>query len=707
MTTALDSLLDSADATLWEVVSKGDGPAGELPLTEEMLLNSPSGDLFGLTQNAGMGWNPSQLLRKQFLILSTQGGIRGEDGKPIALGYHTGHYEVGLLMRAAAEELDRLETLPFAAYVSDPCDGRTQGTVGMMDSLAYRNDAAVVLKRLIRSLPTRRGVIGVATCDKGLPAMMMALAAQQDLPCVIVPGGVTLPPATGEDAGKVQTIGARFAHGEITLEEAAEAGCRACGSPGGGCQFLGTAATSQVVAEALGMALPHSALAPSGQPIWLDAARRSARAVVEMERLGKTMRDVLTLDSLHNAMTVFAACGGSTNLLLHIPAIAFEAKLTRPTVDDWSRINRQVPRLVDCLPNGPVGHPTVRFFLAGGVPELMLHLRTLGLLKLDAMTVAGRRLGDVLEWWERSERRTRLRELLVARDGVDPDSVIMSPPVALERGLTSTVTFPLGNIAPEGSVIKSTAIDKSVIDPDGIYRKTGPARVFTSERDAIAAVKGKGKPAEKQKGRTPHPNPLPTTEAAVPEARGEGTSKESLVGDRQPSTLAHQPNLTPIKEGDIIVLMCRGPLGCGMEETYQITSALRYLPFGKHVALITDARFSGVSTGACIGHVGPEALDGGPIGKLRDGDLIRIEIDTRNLTGTVNFIGTREGEVTPEEGADILAERSPAQPLHCDPKLPPETRLWALLQRAGGGTWAGCVYDVDKIAEALDSQLRK
>ena len=707
MTTSLDSLLDSADSTLWEVVSKGDGPPGELPLTEEMLLNAPSGDLFGLTQNAGMGWKPSQLLRKQFLILSTQGGIRGEDGKPIALGYHTGHYEVGLLMRAAAEELDRLEALPFAGYVSDPCDGRTQGTVGMMDSLAFRNDAAVVLKRLIRSLPTRRGVIGVATCDKGLPAMMMALAAQRDLPCVIVPGGVTLPPATGEDAGKVQTIGARFAHGEITLEEAAEAGCRACGSPGGGCQFLGTAATSQVVAEALGMALPHSALAPSGQPIWLDAARRSARAVVEMERLGQTMRDVLTADAIHNAMIVFAACGGSTNLLLHIPAIAFEAKLTRPTVEDWSRVNRQVPRLVDCLPNGPVGHPTVRFFLAGGVPELMLHLRTLGLLKLDAFTVAGRRLGDVLEWWERSERRTRLRELLVARDGVDPDTVIMSPTAARERGLTSTVTFPLGNIAPEGSVIKSTAIDKSVIDADGVYRKTGPARVFTSERDAIAAVKGKGRgsresrverqePAE-TKDKTPHPNPLPS------KARGEGTGAERLSSDLQPSTLDPQPlpNLTPIKEGDIIVLMCRGPLGCGMEETYQITSALRYLPFGKHVALITDARFSGVSTGACIGHVGPEALDGGPIGKLRDGDLIRIEIDTRHLTGTLNFIGTPDNEVTPEEGANILAARTPAQPLHCDPKLPPETRLWALLQRAGGGTWAGCVYDVDKIAEAL------
>lgn len=682
MSLSTSSLLDSADATLWDVVTKGAGPEGHLPLTEELLLNAPSGDLFGLTQNAGMGWDPSQLLRKQFLILSTQGGIRGEDGKPIALGYHTGHYEVGLLMRAAAEELNRLETLPFAAYVSDPCDGRTQGTVGMMDSLAYRNDAAVVLKRLIRSLPTRRGVIGVATCDKGLPAMMLALSAQKQLPCVIVPGGVTLPPVAGEDAGKVQTIGARFSHGEITLEEAAEAGCRACGSPGGGCQFLGTAATSQVVAEALGMALPHSALAPSGQPIWLDIARRSARAVVELEQRGLTIRDILTPGALHNAMVVHAACGGSTNLLLHIPAIAFEAGLTRPTVDDWSKLNRLVPRLVDCLPNGPVGHPTVRFFLAGGVPELMLHLRALGLLRLDELTVSGQSVGDVLEWWERSDRRVRLRELLLARDGVDPDTVVMSPTVARERGLTSTVTFPVGNIAPEGSVIKSTAIDKTVVDADGVYRKTGPARVFTSERAAIAAVKGR---------------PLREPKNAIA-AKSASSSQAAAKDDN---------NLVPIKEGDIIVLMCRGPLGCGMEETYQITSALRYLPFGKHVALITDARFSGVSTGACIGHVGPEALDGGPIGKLRDGDLIQIEIDTRNLTGSVNFIGTSDHKVTPEAGAKILADRVPAQPLHCDPNLPAETRLWALLQRAGGGTWAGCVYDVDKIAMALEAGLAR
>src|SRR5256714_11341909 len=336
-----------------------------------------------------MGWGPAELGRKEFLILSTQGGIRAPDGSPIALGYHTGHWEVGLLVKAAAQELRALGGIPFAGFCTDPCDGRTQGTTGMMDSLPYRNDAAQVFRRLIRSLPTRSGVLGVATCDKGLPAMMMALAAMGDLPCVLVPGGVTLPPADGEDAGKVQTIGARFAHGLLTLEEAAELGCKACASPGGGCQFLGTAATSQVVGEALGMSLPHSALAPSGQPVWKDLAVRSARAVCHLEKLGLKLKDILSPASIRNAMAVHAAVGGSTNLLLHIPAIAHAAGLRRPTVEDWIAINRQVPRLVDVLPNGPAHHPTVRVFLAGGVPEIMLHLRRMGALDTSVVTVSG------------------------------------------------------------------------------------------------------------------------------------------------------------------------------------------------------------------------------------------------------------------------------------------------------------------------------
>jgi putative YjhG/YagF family dehydratase len=625
---------------IFDVTTHASGPAGRLPLQPDFLRDAPSGHIFGWTQDAAMGWNPSDLGKDEYLILSTQGGIRAEDGSPIALGYHTGHYEVGLLAQAAASEFKGHNAVPFAGFVSDPCDGRTQGTSGMMDSLAYRNDAAIVLRRLIRSLPTRRGVLGIATCDKGLPAMMIALAAQKSLPCVIVPGGVTLLPEQGEDAGKIQSLGARFAHGLITLEEASDLGCRACASPGGGCQFLGTAATSQVVAEAMGLAVMHSALVPSGQTIWLDVARRSAHALIEMAAQNIVTGDIVTEDSIHNAMVTHAAFGGSTNLLLHIPAIAHAAKLPRPSVDDWSRLNRATPRLVDVVPNGPTGYGTVQVFLAGGVPEVMLHLRGLGLLKLNAHTVNGSTLGEVLEKWEYSERRQKLRQRLQELDDVDPDDVIMNPTKAGARGLTSTITFLTGNLAPQGAVIKSTAIDPSVVDADGVYRKTGPARVFTSERAAIAAVKGLSE--------------------------------------------------NPVKAGDIIALIGCGPMGTGMEETYQLTSALKYLPHGKTIALITDARFSGVSTGACIGHVGPEALAGGPLGKLRDGDTIRIIVDRVNLSGSIDVLNVD------------LDSRSPHPELKLNPDLPEDTRLWAALQNVSGGTWSGCVYDVEAILARLD-----
>jgi xylonate dehydratase len=639
------------EENIYDVRTHASGPAGRLPLQPEFLRNAPSGDIFGWTQDAAMGWNPGELGKKEILILSTQGGIRAEDGSPIALGYHTGHWEVGLLVQAAAEELRQSDVIPFAGFVSDPCDGRTQGTVGMMDSLAYRNDAATVLRRLIRSLPTRRGVLGVATCDKGLPAMMMALAAQKSLPCVIVPGGVTLLPQHGEDAGKVQSLGSRFAHELITLEEASELACRACASPGGGCQFLGTAATSQVVAEALGLSVTHSALSPSGQAIWLDMARRSARALMEMESNHITVSDILTNDSLHNAMVTHAAFGGSTNLLLHIPAIAHAGKLPRPAVEDWKQINQQTPRLVDVIPNGPTGFGTVQVFLAGGVPEVMLHLRNLGLLKLDALTVNGKTLGESLEEWEHSERREKLRERLQFIDGINPDDVIMSPAKAQERGLTGTIAFLTGNLAPQGAIIKSTAIDPSVVDSDGIYRKIGPLRVFTNERAAIAAVKGLGE--------------------------------------------------NRVTAGDIIALIGCGPMGTGMEETYQLTSALRYLPEGKEIALITDARFSGVSTGACIGHIGPEALAGGPLGKLRDGDMIEIVVDRVNLSGRIDLIGEGNRRLDAEEGTQILAARSSHPGLQANPDLPDDTRLWAALQNISGGTWGGCVYDVDTIIKKL------
>ncbi len=647
-TLSLASILETTTLPLDDVATHAPGPRGQLPITAEMLLNAPSGNLFGLSQNAGMGWEPQKLIGQEVLILSTHGGLRAPDGTPIALGFHTGHWELGALVAEAAITLKSLDAIPFAGACTDPCDGRTQGTTGMLDSLPFRNDASIVLRRLMRSLPTRMGVIGIATCDKGLPAMMMALASAGPIPTILIPGGVTLLPESGEDAGKVQTIGARFANHQITLETAAEMGCRACATPGGGCQFLGTAATSQVIAEALGMALPHTALAPSGAPIWLDAARRSATALLRLHQLKLGTHDILTQASLDNAMVAHAAFGGSTNLLLHLPAVAYAAGLKRPVADDWATINRQVPRLVDALPNGPRGFATVQVFLAGGLPEVMLHLRRAGLLNTRVKTVSGETLNTCLDWWQDSPRRHALRKNLQARDGIDPDQVIMDPDRARSNGLTATVCFPMGNLAPEGSVVKSTAIDPSVVNADGIFHHVGPARVFVSEEAAIHAIKH---------------------------------------GD--------------IHEQDVMVLACGGPAGAGMEEIYQVTSALKWLPAGKHVALLTDARFSGVSTGACIGHISPEALAGGPIGKLQQGDQIEIIIDRTKLTGSVNLIGDAQGSFTAEEGERRLAARPSRPDLRPHPALPEDTRLWAALVQASGGVWGGCVYDVDAIVTRL------
>ncbi len=637
-----DPILDSGEDGIYTLRTTAPGPQGSLPLEPERLKQMSSGELFGWTQNAGMGWSPAAMLGKQYLILSTMGGIRAPDGSPVALGYHTGHWEVGLLMEEAAKTFTAAKAIPFAGYVSDPCDGRSNGTAGMLDSLPYRNDAAIVLRRLIRSLPTRRGVLGVATCDKGLPAMLLALAGSPTLPTIVVPGGVTLLAEQAEDAGKVQSLATRFARDEVSLSYAAEMGCRACGSAGGGCQFMGTAATSQVVAEAMGLTLPHGALAPSGAPIWRDLARRSATALMALEKDGVTTRDILTDDSIWNAMVCHAAVGGSTNLVLHIPAFAHAAGLRVPTVEDWTHINRIVPRLVDSLPNGPKFYATVQVFLAGGVPEMMLHLRDLGLLKLNARTVTGRTLGENLEWWEKSERRQRLREKLRTLDGVDPDNVIMSKARAQERGLTSTITFLKGNLAPEGALVKSTAIAPQVVGADGVFRHEGPARVFTSEGKAIAAVKSGS-----------------------------------------------------VKPGDVMVLIGIGP-GIGMPETFQITSALKYVKDGHRIALVTDGRFSGVSTGACIGHVSPDAWAGGPIGRLRDGDQVRLIVNTRTLEGSVDVVSLSPAE---------LAARLVHPDLVPDERVPADTRLWAALQNASGGTWAGCVYDTDRIIGLLQRGL--
>ena len=432
----------------------------------------------------------------------------------------------------------------------------------------------------------------------------------------------------------MQTLSARFARGEVTLEHAAVMGCRACGSAGGGCQFMGTAATSQVIAEALGLSLPHSALSPSGTAIWRGMARRSATALHRLATEGVTTADILTDDSVHNAMVLHAAVGGSTNLLLHLPAIAHAAGLDRPGLADWVAVNAAVPRLVDALPNGPQHFATVHVFLAGGVPEVMLQLAGTGALRLDARTVTGRTLADDLSWWETSERRRRVRDRLSEVDGIDPDDVIRP----LDRRLPSTVTFVSGSIAPGGAIVKSTAIAPHLLDDRGVYHHRGNARVFTTEDAAIDAIKQNA-----------------------------------------------------IQPGQVVALIGLGP-GIGMPETYQITAALKAVDPAGRIPLITDGRFSGVSTGPCIGHISPEAWAGGPIGRLRDGDLIEIRIDTAHNTGRVDVL---------EPDAATVDRRPLNERLVPDPRVPDDTRLWAALQAVSGGCWGGCVYDVDRITELL------
>jgi putative YjhG/YagF family dehydratase len=371
--------------------------------------------------------------------------------------------------------------------------------------------------------------------------------------------------------------------------------------------------------------------------------------MLRMAQIGIGTTDVLSDAAIRNAMVVHAAFGGSTNLLLHVPAIAHAAGLCRPTAANWASINRMVPRLVDALPNGPNNFATVQVFLAGGVPEVMLHLRRAGLLDCSVRTVTGDTLDANLDWWEQSERRSALKEKLRALDGINADDVILSPDRARARGLTATVCFPTGNLAPEGSVIKSTSIDPSLIDENNTYRHAGPARVFITERSAIDAIK-----------------------------------------------------CGAVSRGDVVVLVCCGPAGAGMQEIYQVTSALKNLPFCKHVAVLTDARFSGVSTGACIGHISPEALAGGPIGRVREGDMIEIVIDRTALHGTIDLVGEGKERFSAEEGGRRLAARAPRHDLAAHPALPDDTRLWAALVQASGGVWGGCVYDADAILAQLE-----
>lgn len=369
-----------------------------------------------------------------------------------------------------------------------------------------------------------------------------------------------------------------------------------------------------------------------------------------MRQAGVGVKQILTDAAIRNAMTVHAAMGGSTNLLLHIPAIAHAAGLRRPTREDFHEINLKVPRIVDCLPTGI--HPTVRVFMAGGVPEVMLHLAALNLLDLDALTVTGLTLGENLQFWKDSDRRRILRERLLAEDGIDPDDVILSPPARVpSASVRPSPTRPATSPPKAASSRRPPSTAASSMPTAST--ETAPCRTFTNESSAINAVK-------------------------------EGT----------------------VRPGEVIVIMCRGPLGAGMPETYEVTAALKGIAELSDCALITDARFSGVTTGPCFGHVSPEALaPNSNLGKLRDGDMVEIFLDTKRLQGSLNLVGENGVAISAEHGDHILAQRAKREDLEIDPHLPDYIRQWALIQHLSGGPWGGCVEELTTLEAALGAAI--
>ena len=611
-------ILDTPDSA-YDLVTTTPGPAGKLPLTDDLLRHAPSGDLFGWTQNVGMGWNPALLGGKEFLILSTHGGLRGRRRHADRARLSTpGHWEVGLLVKAAAEEFQRLRLRPVRrGRAPTRATAARRARRACSTACPTATTPRTVLRRLMRSLPTRSGVLGVATCDKGLPAMMMALAGQHDLPDVLVPGGVMLAGEAGdEDTGKVQ-IDRRPLR---PRRDHAGAGRR---SRLPRLRHRPAAAASSSAPRPRRRSSARRSACRCRTRRWRRPASRSGSTWpgARPGRSSNCRKRGIDHEAHPHRRRGAQRDGRSRGVRRHDePAAAHRRPspstpaCTRPTVDDWTDVNRQVPRLVDALPNGPVGHPTVRVFLAGGVPEVMLHLRELGLLELDAADRHRRtaRRGARLVG-DSPNAAQRLRDMLHERDGVDPDDVIMSP----ERGegarpdehrhASRAATSPR-----TGRVIKSTAIDPSVVDADGVYRKIGPAKVFTTEKAAIAAIKGEG--------------------------------TDAVVAGRRAGALLPRPD--------------------GQRAWRRRTRSrrrLKHLQWGKHVAVITDARFSGVSTGRV--HRPRRARKRWPAARSASSATATASRSSSTATSwkaRVDLVGDAAGDARRRVGHAELAKRAPA-----------------------------------------------
>ncbi len=527
----------------------------------------------------GAGWKPEDLDKPQVMIESTFGDS------------HPGSGHLDILVEEVRKGVEEAGGYGARYFCTDICDGESQGTDGINFSLASREMIANMIEIHANATPFD-GAVYLSSCDKGMPGNLMGLA-RADVPAVVVPGGTM---NAGPEMLTLEQLGmysARYQRGEIDEEKLNWAKCNACPSCGA-CSFIGTASTMQIMAEALGLALPGSALMPATSPDLLACARQAGKQAVKLAVTpGMRPSDIVTLDSFENAILVHAAISGSTNCLLHIPAVAHEFGI-EITGDTFDRLHRGAHYLLDVRPAGR--WPAEVFYYAGGVPAIMEEIRDH--LHLDVMTVTGKTLGENLKelkengfyercdkWLQEFNKRYDVR--LTREDIIRPyDKAI---------GTDGSIAILRGNLAPEGAVIKHTACPKEM------FKAVLRARPFDSEEECLDAV------------------------------------------------LKHK-----VQKGDAVFIRYEGPKGSGMPEMFYTSEAISSdKELGRSIALITDGRFSGASTGPVIGHCSPEAVDGGPIALVEEGDLIEIDVMERKL----NIIGIRGERKSPEEIDEILAER--------------------------------------------------
>ena len=527
----------------------------------------------------GTGWKREDLSKPQIFIESTYGDS------------HPGSGHLNILVEEVRKGVAQAGGFGARYYVTDICDGESQGTDGINFSLASREMIANMIEIQGNATVSDAGVY-LASCDKGMPGNLMGLA-RVNIPSVVVPGGTM---NAGPEMLTLEQLGmysAKYQRGEIDEEKLDWAKCNACPSCGA-CSFMGTAYTMQIMAEALGLALPGSALMPATSPDLLAYAREAGKQAVKLAYM-ENMKpsDIVTMESFENAILVHAAISGSTNCLLHIPALAHEFGI-EITGDTFDRLHRGAHYLLDVRPAGR--WPAETFYYAGGVPAIMEEIKEH--LHLDVMTVTGKTLGENLEdlkkngFYERCEKwlaqfNERYNTNITRKDIIRPyDEAI---------GTEGSIAVLKGNLAPEGAVIKHTACPKEM------FKAVLRARPFDSEEECLDAV------------------------------------------------LHHK-----VQKGDAVFIRYEGPKGSGMPEMFYTSEAISSdKELGKSIALITDGRFSGASTGPVIGHCSPEAVDGGPIALVEEGDLIEIDVEARKL----NIIGIHGVKMTEEEVQEVLKQR--------------------------------------------------